>query len=746
MDLTEGCRTMKKRYFSIIIAMMLAAALALPGGGGAGQDRLEGSTLAVPPVKAALGGYDSSGETDGELPETMERPSLLGDRLSVNDTALIPSVQAYSTDASLSNVMNADRFYISDGERSLLAQNLFAVTTGYNKEFFEAYEMNRYNQIPNFITVDSLMHTYHLFFSHLMKRTEKTYIANALYDLGYRMMIASIDQYNTITDENWKLAAFRNVAFFVIGCRLQEDSSFMPEQVAELVNGELEKIYSASGIAQCGINERDMDYTQFIPRGYYEGDEQLEKYFRAMMWYGQVGFFANNDTAARSAALMTLALSDDIFESWESIYTVTSFFAGASDDLTYYDYKPAIGAVYGEDIETADLQDEDLWVELAALVEEMPVPVINSVPMTVLMPDQNAQAENKGFRFMGQRFTIDAAIMTDLIYNKVGANSSGETRLLPDALDVAAALGSDAALSILEEGGAADYAGYPENMQALREGFEKADDSLWMGSLYANWLYTLNPLLVKKGEGYPSFMQSDAWAKKDLESFEGSYTELKHDTVLYAKQVMAEMGGGDGTVYDDRGYVEPEPEVWGRFVNLSEKTMEGLDSLGYLTDEDRNDLSLLTELAKSLLVISEKELRNELPSDAEFELIRNYGGNLEHLWIDAVKEDAGTDTPRSSEFPAALVTDIASNSSGEALEIATGNPSTIHVIVPVDGTLRICAGQVYTFYEFKWPSDNRLTDTAWRQMMGFEVNESGSYNNDKPVSQPGWTQSYRIER
>ena len=40
------------------------------------------------------------------------------------------------------------------------------------------------------------------------------------------------------------------------------------------------------------------------------------------------------------------------------------------------------------------------------------------------------------------------------------ANSSNETRLLPDALDVAAALGSDAALTILEESGAADFAGY----------------------------------------------------------------------------------------------------------------------------------------------------------------------------------------------------------------------------------------------------------------------------------------------
>ncbi len=736
---------MKKRYLQAFTAAMLTAVLVLSGCGAAEQSGRVESTLKVQPYEAALAGYDSAAETTNALPAKIERPGFLGDRLSVNDTSLVPSVQAYSTDASLSNVMNADRSFIPDNVRPMLTQNLFAVVKGYNKEFFEAYEMNRYMQIPNFVTVDSLMHTYHLFFSHLMKRTEKTYIANALYDLSYQMLTASIEQYNTITDENWKEAAFRNVAFFVIGCRLQDDASFMPEQVTELVNGELEKIYSASGIAECGINGEYLDYTQFIPRGYYEGDELLEKYFRAMMWYGQVGFFSNDESLSRSAVLMTLAMSDDIFESWESIYTVTSFFAGASDDLTYYEYMPAVEAVYGEGIETADLQDEDLWVELAGYVEEMPVPVINSVPMMVLTPDQNAQAENKGFRFMGQRFTIDAAIMTELIYNKVGANSNNETRLLPDALDVAAALGSDAALSILEAGGAADYAGYSDNMQALREGFAQADDTLWSGSLYANWLYTLNPLLIKKGEGYPSFMQSEAWERKDLETFEGSYTELKHDTVLYAKQVMAEMGGGDNPVYDDRGYVEPEPEVWGRFVNLSEKTMEGLDALGYLTDEDRNSLAILTQLANSLLVISEKELRNELPTDEEFELIRNYGGNLEHLWIEAIKEDAGTDQPTSGDFPAALVTDIASNSAGTALEIATGNPSTIYVIVPVDGTLRVCAGQVYSFYEFTWPSNDRLTDTAWRQMMGFEVNESGSYNYDAPIAQPEWTKAYRVD-
>lgn len=37
----------------------------------------------------------------------------------------------------------------------------------------------------------------------------------------------------------------------------------------------------------------------------------------------------------------------------------------------------------------------------------------------------------------------------------------------------------------------------------------------------------------------------------------GSWSELKHDTILYAKQGMAEMGGGPPELL--KGYVEPEP-------------------------------------------------------------------------------------------------------------------------------------------------------------------------------------------
>ena len=79
------------------------------------------------------------------------------------------------------------------------------------------------------------------------------------------------------------------------------------------------------------------------------------------------------------------------------------------------------------------------------------------------------------------------------------------------------------------------------------------------------------------------FMQGEEWAKKNLECFAGSFTELKHDTILYTKQVMAEMGGGYEEEPDDRGYVEPEPLVSARFAELSDRTAEGLRKYGMLS-------------------------------------------------------------------------------------------------------------------------------------------------------------------
>lgn len=694
-------------------------------------------------------GADISSETTTQVNNLYSgtRPLLINTAAKSGTGGVEPNVEPYTVEPDLGNVENLWQFYwLGQGGdmADKLAKNGFVVSGDANAEFFEVYEYNRYEMIPNFVTVDSIMHTYHLYFAYLLKNIEKDYLSDSVLNLSKRMLDNSIDQYGQLKGSEWENAAKRNVAFFTVGAKLLDDSTAVNGDVAEIVSYELEGINSAEGVGESMVSSELEDYSQYIPRGYYAGDAQLERYFKAMMWYGRIHFTQEDTDMDRSALLITKALSDDAqaYSLWESVYAVTAFFAGASDDLGVCEYAPVMREAYGEDAAVSDLVgNADAFLAFHDMTAKLPAPQINSIPIW-----DGEDNVIPGFRFMGQRFTIDAAVMQRLIYQNVEKNSAGERRMLPDALDVPAALGSDMALRILEDKGAAGYEGYTENMEKLQKALAQDNPALWSASLYAGWLNTLRPLLEVKGEGYPMFMQNAEWVKKDLECFAGSYTELKHDTILYAKQVIAEMGGGLEEIPDDRGYVEPEPLVYERFTALADQTAQGLRRYGMLSAKDEENLTRLSQISSRLLAISNKELQDELLTDEEYEFIRCYGGNIEHFWYEAAKDASGSEYVSAPEFPAALVADIATNpdpSAQTVLEVATGKPSDIYVAVRVDGKIKIARGSVYSFYQFEWPMSDRLTDTKWRQMMGFQADDDGNYNQDKPIQKPDWTESYR---
>ena len=674
-----------------------------------------------------------------------ERPSILSQYMNLQYEEVTPSLKPYSVEPDLSNVINVDQFYLQDKALQKLAKNMFVVTDWTADEFFDVYEPNRYDYIPNFITVDSMLHTYHLYFSYLLRRTERNELSGAVRNLSAEMLKESREQYKILQGSEWEKAVKTNMAFFAVANCLFDENAAIPAEVESPVREELENILGAGGIVRSPIFDADEDYTQYKPRGYYDTDEELKKYFRAMMWYGRMGFLQKSEDLDRSALLISLLLTGDRLKDWERVYTVTAFFAGASDDSGYYEYMPVIEAVYGKAPETAALiGDEESFKEYHRLTGELPRPKINSVPVYMSDSDETVEEKNTGFRFMGQRFTIDASIFGKLIYRAVEENSLGEYRLLPDALDVPAAMGSETAEEILREQGEMDYKGYGENLESLKEEIASADESTWNASLYSGWLNTIRPLLESKGEGYPSFMQSREWDKKNLSSFLGSYTELKHDTILYAKQIMAEMGDGgeEPEIRDDRGYVEPEPVLFARLSGLIRATGDGLESYGLLDKDTISDLKLLEELSDKLLVMSQKELRGELLSDEEYELIRDYGGQIEHFWQVAKRDEAENEYFSSYEFPAALIADIATDPNGRYLEVANGNPAYIYVIIEVDGKLKIAEGAVSNFYEF--PFGERLTDGEWKKMIGAEYDETGEYYEKyhDQINRPEWTDSF----
>lgn len=730
---------MKKRIASLLLSAALLAVCA-----GCHPSPVSEETVSASSASEAT--PDST--TAPEAVSSAAPAGLLGELPVLYDTALTPNVPTFTVAEDFSNVINGDMVeYWSEDARQKLLQNGFLVCSNLNFEFYPQYESNRYVYTPSFVTVDAMLHTYHLYFLYLQRQVEQEHLLPMLQELTTAMLEQSQAQADALTGTEWENAAKRNVAYFSVASALLDpavDVSTLPPEAAE----ELALIESASGIALSPVmnlgeenGSQQEDYSQYIPRSYYTESEELTRYFKAMMWYGRMAFLQSDADKTRSAVLLNLALRDcDARENWQRMYDVTSFFAGVSDDANVNDYLPLIEAAYGADAAVASLPGNDgAWEKFTESLKTLKPAAINSMP---IYEWEDRDTSTAGYRFMGQRYTLDADILQNLVYRDVEESADGRQRLLPDALDVPAALGSDTALDILHTQCDTDYPNYDDQMTKMRTQMANADDSVWNASLYAAWLNALRPLTETRGEGWPQYMQTASWRTKSLASFLGSWTELKHDTALYSKQVYGEMGGGGIEEADDRGWVETEPVVFGRLAALTQATSDGLAKLGLLDDASRENLSKLYELNRQLMVIAEKELRNESLTEDEFELIRSFGGQLEHFWLETVSTgDESFVTPQ--EHPGALVADIATDPNGSVLQTAT-NIGTIYVLVSVEGSPRIAVGAVYTFYQFTNPLDQRMTDQDWWVELGIMPNEDGSYNWQNPPAPAAWTSDFTV--
>ena len=271
-------------------------------------DNENADTFSAEDLEALLAGVEPV-----DRPYTGERPQLLGINAQSKMQLVIPppSVEPYAIEPDLSNVDNLWQFYVTDELAEKLSQNGFAVSGEAGFEFYEIYENDRYEQIANFVTVDSMMHTYHLYFAHLMKNIEKEYLYAYLTLLSRKMQESSIAQYERLKGSEWESAAERNVAFFTVGAKLLGDSVEIPDYVEDTVLYELDAIGQAEGIEMSKVRGDFEDYSQYKPRGYYAGDVRLERYFQGMMWYGRIHFTQDQEDLDRSAFLISEAALED---------------------------------------------------------------------------------------------------------------------------------------------------------------------------------------------------------------------------------------------------------------------------------------------------------------------------------------------------------------------------------------------------------------------------------------------------
>jgi hypothetical protein len=656
------------------------------------------------------------------------------------------SFTGYDLPVDLSTVPGLGDFELSEEQLALLAENGFVVDVPgpeEYREFYQIYEDYRYLLEPHFVTTDAVLHVYHLLFDKILRDLEVQHFIPTLESLTTAMLEASQQQLQSLSGTSLEEPARRNEAFFAVAARLLAIDAPTPPEVADLVDAELALIADASGPGESPIWFRDdlppdlvlrEDYSQYIPRGHYTRSEALERYFRTMMWYGRMTYRLNDGFETQRALLVTRALRTAVaadgtsaLDLWQRIYEPTTFLVGKADDLSYFEYGALADTVFGAEAPLESYGDPALLSAFLTAAAELPPPQINSMWVWIW---QDQETVTKGFRFMGQRFTIDAYVFQQMIWRRVGTIDN--PRGLPTALDFFAALGSDDALGILEDLGHREYANFDAQMERVRGELGSLEIDSWTQNVYWAWLYTLQPLIGGHDERFPEFMRTEAWRLRDLNAALGSYTELKHDTILYAKQVMAELGGGPVEVA--HGYVEPNPEAFARMMALAEMTRDGLAARELLTDNTSGSLANLIDLLSFLRVTAEAELAGETLTEDDYLRIQYIGGELEALTLAASDcEEEGPACRDLQDQQAALVADIATGLSPEVeglavLEEGVGRPARIFVVLP-DSPRRLAVGAAFTYYEFVVPASDRMTDESWQAML-----EEG--RNPPP---PDWT-------
>ena len=684
---------------------------------------------------------------------------------------ITPQAEPYEVAPDFSNVKNfsaLNEFYqFSETERSLLLQNYFIVRPGLFtrffserfKQIFDVYKDCKEREIPIFVTTDAMLHTFHVLYDYALRVLEVQRFAHDLDRLNKAMLAEMERLYHATTEDSLKGIVRKNVAYFAVATKLKDPTAVVPPYVADLVQQELDLIAAHQGFTYSPIFGYKEDYSQYVPRGHYTRNEILETYFKSMMWYGRMMFRVEPDSTEEGirkgkeetlqAILIVKALNEitvdgePALDVWERIYQPTVFFVGKSDDLDVYDYTALLEEVYGPDwmgLSVEDFADDQKLTEFVAKAKELRDPLISS---SWVWDEEDPEKVTKAFRFMGQRFIPDSYMFQQLVYDEVlfyqGSGEPftlvysirGPIRGFPRGLDVMAVLGSQMAEQIIRAEGDADYINYNEQLRKLKEEFAGLEDAVWAQNLYWNWLYALMPLLEPKGEGYPPFMQNDAWTHKQLLAALGSWAELRHDTILYAKQSYTGYAGIPPVPEFTYGYVEPNPHLFARLASLADLMRVGLESRGLLLAEFRSKLLDFQSLLLGLKTMAEKELTNRELTPEEYETIWTIGEHLERL-LTFSEEVNGQITSQTDE-EMAVVADVHTDPNSEqVLEEGVGYPFELYVIVKIGDDLVLTRGGGFSYYEFKHPMSDRLTDEAWQEML----------KGEDPPAAPAWTGAF----
>ncbi|MDX1701939.1 MAG: DUF3160 domain-containing protein, partial [Melioribacteraceae bacterium] len=348
------------------------------------------------------------------------------------------------------------------------------------------------------------------------------------------------------------------------------------------------------------------------------------------------------------------------------------------------------------------------------------------------------------FMPFGQRFVIDSYVTGNVVYDRT-INEDGPPRMLPSTLDILYALGNDASAQLLK--GELDLYNYSENLAALRYLIDGYESDFWDSSIYNLWLHSIRSLNPpEERTNLPSFMQTAAWWQHKMNSQLSSWTELRHDNLLYAKQSYT---GGITCSYPHT-YVEPVPNFFESIKLLATNTLTKLNSIDafdtWVSNSFQRYFTKLSGVADTLKAIAQKELTQVSLTNEEIYFLQKFlynnpemgcGGPTHIGWYpELFYHDFDQEEFHKSDYIVAdyhtAPTDESGAFVGWVKHAGTG-PIDLAIIIAKNSDNQDVAyvGPVSSYYEYTTTNFKRLTDNEWKET---HLTQNGT--------RPNWTNIY----
>ncbi len=645
--------------------------------------------------------------------------------------------------------------------------------------------------LPVLVTSDSILHAWHRSYDAILADLELQSLLPELTSL-LESMLEKLPEASTEYGLGWRADRLKDADYILAVARslLVPDGLASPNfsrlnQVTR-VKATVDRIRAGSPTVTSLFPHRKaelVDFSQFIPRGHYSlyfpwAPFSLKEYFRAMKWLGVADLRVAGDRNYSSPEdLGTAVVLHDLLNrsgrrsSWQTLNQTLNTLVGPPDSMNF-DVLDALMAESG----VSDLGFVGSLDELATFQNR--IEQGSAGQQAILGHGLFGSAGNdqiqlpRAFTFLGQRFVPDSWAFHQVTFDRIVKPGSEPPELvrrrLPYSLDIAfSVFGNDHVVpdlvaNMLRTDGVPFRDGfrYQRNLAAVRESLDAVPEASWTGNIYNGWLHALRSLSEPTtGPEYPEAMRTRAWAMKTLNTQLASWTQLRHDTVLYAKQSQTPPI----LCSYPAGFVEPRPLFFRRMGDLAvlaESQLGELPTAAVLQDKIRPFLKRFATNSYSLQGIAEAELEQRPLDPAQTAFLENtieqvltyFGDRQYNGWYPLMfyrgaegvfprvlsdQKPPDHESVQGDMLVADVHTDYYSEPDGDPGAVLHEAVGLMHLmIIAVDNgpDRMVYGGPVFSHYEFLEPSGVRLTDEQWRARV-----EAGS-----APPPPPWTRSFLV--